>query len=384
MMLPLRIALRFLKSSKAQTVLVILGISIGVSVQVFVGTLIQSLQQSLIDGTIGNSPHVIITSASDDPVVMDSEDIVAVADQVAGTIATSVSADSPAFLLTGSKTSSVLVRGWEFANADAIYGIDAAIYEGSEPGEWELLLGRDLAEELGFAVGDPVDLAISNGTSYRFAVSGFFDLSVSTVNMGWVITEIATAQNMFSFGSGVTSIEFKVSDVFAADTVAMEMSALLTSYPVQVDNWKDQNQQLLSGLQGQTASSLMIQVFVLAAVVIAIASVLVIKVVQKSRQIGILKAMGMTDRASSMVFLLEGLLLGAAGSVIGVTLGVALLLSFVTFATNPDGSALIDLYLDYWFVVGSGIIAVLAAALASLFPARRSSRLSPIEVIRNA
>jgi lipoprotein-releasing system permease protein len=383
-MLPLKIALRFLKSSKAQTVLVIAGISIGVSVQVFVGTLIGSLQQSLIETTIGNSPHVTITSSSDEQTVMDSEEIVALADKVAGVTAASVSVDSPAFLLTGSKASSVLVRGWDIASADAIYGIDAAIYEGSEPEEWELLLGRDLAEELGFMVGDSVDLAVSNGTSYGFAVSGLFDLGVSALNMQWVITEIATAQDMFSFGPGVTSVELQVSDVFAANTIALEMSTLLAPYPVQVDNWKDQNEQLLSGLQGQTASSLMIQVFVLAAVVIAIASVLVIKVVQKSRQIGILKAMGMTDRASSLVFLFEGLLLGAAGSVIGVTLGVALLLSFVTFATNPDGSALIDLYLDYGFVIGSGIIAVLAACLASLAPARRSSRLTPIEVIRNA
>lgn len=382
-MLPLKIALRFLKSSKAQTVLVILGISIGVSVQVFVGTLIESLQQSLIDGTIGNSPHVTVTSSSDDPIVMDSEEIVELAGQVTGVTAVSVSADSPAFLLTTSKVSSVLVRGWNLASADDIYGIDAALYEGFKPGEWEVLLGRDLAEELGFMVGDYVELAISDGTSYGFRVSGLFDLGVSTLNRGWVITEIATAQDMFSFGSGVTSVEFQVSDVFAADTLALEMSLLLTPYPVQVDNWKDQNEQLLSGLQGQTASSLMIQAFVLASVVIAIASVLIIKVVQKSRQIGILKAMGMTDRASSLVFLFEGLMLGAAGSVIGVTLGVALLLSFVTFATNADGSALIDIYLDYRFVIGSGLIAVLAAGLASVIPARRSSRLSPIEVIRN-
>jgi len=112
--------------------------------------------------------------------------------------------------------------------------------------------------------------------------------------------------------------------------------------------------------------------------------VLAIKVVQKSRQIGILKAMGMTDRASSLVFLFEGLLLGAAGSVFGVVLGVSLLIGFVTFATNPDGSSLIDLSLDYRFVIGSGLVAVLAAALAAVVPARKSSRLSPIEVIRNA
>ncbi len=150
-----------------------------------------------------------------------------------------------------------------------------------------------------------------------------------------------------------------------------------------MDNWKAQNESLLSGLQGQSASSLMIQVFVMTSVVIAIASVLAIKVVQKSRQIGILKAMGITDRAASMIFLLEGVILGGAGSVIGVSLGVGLLYSFTTFATNPDGTALIDLYLSPAFVVGSGVVAVLAATLAAVIPARKSSKLSPVEVIRN-
>jgi lipoprotein-releasing system permease protein len=118
-------------------------------------------------------------------------------------------------------------------------------------------------------------------------------------------------------------------------------------------------------------------------VVIAIASVLAIKVVQKSRQIGILKAMGITDRAASMIFVFEGVMLGGAGSVIGVSMGVGLLYSFTTFATNADGSALIDLHLDLLFIIGSGVIAVAAATLAAVIPARKSSRLSPVEVIRN-
>lgn len=383
-MLPFRIALRFLKSSKAQTVLVVLGISIGVSVQVFVGTLIGSLQQSLVDRTIGDSPQVTITSSVEDPLISDSEGILHDVEGIAGVTAKSISADSPAFLLAGGRTTSVLVRGWDVPSADSIYGISDAVYDGAEPGDWGVLVGRDLAERLGLVVGEQIEFSVANGSRYLFTVSGLFDLKIASLNLGWVVTTIGTSQEMFSFGDRVTSIEFQVADVFAADIVAKQMSAVLGSYPVQVDNWKDQNEQLLSGLQGQTASSLMIQVFVLAAVVIAIASVLAIKVMQKSRQIGILKAMGMTDRASSLVFLFEGLLLGLAGSVIGVLLGVSLLLSFVTFATNPDGSALIDLYLDYTFVVGSGVVAVAAAALAALVPARKSSKLSPIEVIRNA
>lgn len=383
-MLPLKIALRFLRSSRAQTALVVIGIAIGVSVQVFVGTLIDSLQESLVERTVGGSPQVTVTSSTEDPVIEAHGDILAEVSGVEDVTAVSVSADSPAFLLAGSRTSSVLVRGWDLAQADAIYGISEAVYDGGLPGAWEILMGRDLAEEVGVGPGEHLEISLSNGTRYAFVVSGLFDLKVSSVNLGWVVTPLATAQSMFSFGGGVTSVEFQVRDVFAADSVDAEITSILASYPVSVDNWKDQNEQLLSGLQGQTASSLMIQVFVLAAVVIAIASVLAIKVVQKSRQIGILKAMGMTDRSSSLVFLFEGLILGVGGSVMGVTLGVGLLMSFVTFATNPDGTPLIDLYLDYRFVVGSGVVAVLAAALAAVVPARKSSRLSPIEVIRNA
>lgn len=383
-MLPLKIALRFMRSSRTQTILVVIGISIGVSVQVFVGTLIGSLQQSLIERTIGNSPQVTITSSLDDPVIMDSDTILAVVEDVDGLTARSVSADSPAFINEGGRTSSVLVRGWDLEAADQIYGILDNVQAGSAPSDDEVLVGIGLAEEQGIGPGDSVNLSVANGTRYAFTVAGVFDLGVSSIDDGWVITTLGSAQRMFSLGEGVTSVEFKVQDVFAADAVALEMSTLLKSYPVQVDNWKDQNEQLLSGLQGQTVSSLMIQVFVLAAVVIAIASVLAIKVVQKSKQIGILKAMGLTDGASSRVFLYEGLLLGLVGSVFGVVLGVSLLISFVTFATNPDGSPLIDLYIDYPFVIGSGVIAVLAAALAAVIPARKSSKLSPIEVIRNA
>lgn len=382
-MLPFRIAMRFLASSKAQTALVVVGIAIGVSVQVFVGTLIDSLQESLIDRTVGGSPHVIVTSAEGD-VIAEPGGVIAAVDGVKGVTATSVSADRPAFLLSGASTSSVLVRGWDIPQADLIYGMSESVYDGELPDGWELLVGRDLAEDVGITVGQGVEVSVTNGSRYSFTVSGLFDLKVSSVNLGWAVAPIGTVQSLFSLGSGVTSVEFQVDDVFAADAVDEEMSALLAGFPVQVDNWKEQNEQLLSGLQGQTASSLMIQVFVLAAVVIAIASVLAIKVVQKSRQIGILKAMGMTDRASSLVFLFEGLVLGAAGSVIGVSLGVGLLLSFVTFATNPDGSPLIDLYLDLRFVLGSGAVAVLAAALAAVIPARKSARLSPMEVIRNA
>jgi lipoprotein-releasing system permease protein len=109
-----------------------------------------------------------------------------------------------------------------------------------------------------------------------------------------------------------------------------------------------------------------------------------VTVVQKSKQIGILKAMGIKDRQSSLIFLFEGFLLGIMGTVIGVALGLGLSFSFSTFVKNPDGTPLIELYINYKFIGLSAFVALLASTIAALIPARGSSKLNPIEVIRNA
>lgn len=97
-----------------------------------------------------------------------------------------------------------------------------------------------------------------------------------------------------------------VADPFEADAVSEQVRSLLRDDNVSITNWKDENEQLLSGLQGQSISSLMIQIFIIVSVVIAIAAILAITVFQKSRQLGILKAMGIKDRAASLIFIYEG------------------------------------------------------------------------------
>jgi len=117
--------------------------------------------------------------------------------------------------------------------------------------------------------------------------------------------------------------------------------------------------------------------------VIAIASVLAITVLQKSRQIGILKAMGIRDSAASMIFLYQGLLLGIFGAIGGILIGLFLLYGFIFGASSGSEEPLIELIIDFRFIALSAIIAISSAVVASLLPARRSSKLSPVEVIRN-
>ena len=384
MKLPFRIAVRFLGSSRGQTILIAIGIAIGVSVQIFIGSLIQGLQKSLVDKTIGSQPHITLTSKNDDSLIKDYSELTnKIMSEVSNIEAISASADGPALVKVDEDTYSVLLRGFDIEKADGIYNISDSLVEGTLPdNDFETLAGTDLMNGAGLKIGDSLELITNLGQTEQFKITGIFDLGVASLNKSWLISDLDTAQKVFSYDEGVTSIEMQVNEVFSADAMALEVSEVAGD-EILVDNWKDQNAQLLSGLNGQSVSSIMIQVFVMISVLLGIASILAITVVQKSRQIGILKAMGIKDGIASLIFLFQGLLLGMAGAVLGVAFGFGLLFSFSKFALNPDGTPVVPLFIDYRFIALSAMVAVLASMLAALIPARKSSKLNPIEVIRN-
>lgn len=386
MKLPFKIAVRFLKSTKGQTALIALGIAVGVSVQIFIGSLIQGLQKSLINKTIGNSSQITISSNSSDKLI---DNYNAIVDKIKNSDDRiknlSIVSDGPALIKSDSKTYSVLLRGMNINDSDKIYNIKSSVYEGTIPkNDLEILVGKDLRDELSLNTNDKVDVITNSGKLKTLTVTGFYDLKISTINKSWLLTDLSTVKNLFSTGNKVTGIEMQVTDVFKADEIASNITAELDNNMVKVDNWKAQNASLLSGLNGQSVSSYMIQVFVMISVVLGIASVLVVTVVQKSKQIGILKAMGIKDTHSSLIFLFEGFLLGIMGAILGVILGLGLSYIFTKFAINPDGTPVVELYINYKFIGISALIALLASTLAALIPARGSSKLNPIEVIRNA
>lgn len=385
MKLAFSIALRFLSSSKGQTLLIALGIAIGVSVQIFIGSLIQGLQISLVDTTIGNQPQITIESLTDDKLIPNYSAILNdISSNSDGVKFVSASADGPALVTVKEDTFSILVRGLSFQEAEDIYKIKEQLIDGTLPqNKDETIIGLDLAKEANLVIGDELEVLASFGETYTLKITGIFDLQVASLNSSWVLTSIETAQSMFSYGNAITGIEMQVDDVFAADTIAEEIQSILPA-TLNANNWKAENAALLSGLNGQNISSYMIQLFVMVSVLLGIASVLAITVVQKSRQIGILKAMGIQDRVASQIFLLQGLMLGIAGAILGILLGLGLAFAFTKFAINPDGNPVVPLFINPAFIALSAGFAIVVSTLAALLPARRSSKLSPIEVIRNA
>ena len=370
------VAKRFLGYNKGQTLMIMIGIAIGVSVQIFIGLLISGLQDSLIDKTVGSTPHITITqqdSLSFYDFEIKNDEFTAVAFQ----------AEGPAFALSENDDASILLRGLS-EDGDKLYKLSEKLVEGQMPSKKnDVIIGLGLKEKLNTKLNDTLTLRTVANQTVDVKVVGIVDLKVESINNSWVLSTLPTAQGLFEIDDEITSIAIQVKDVFAADTLAEEIKSNLPVTDLKVINWKEQNEDLLSGLNGQSISSIMIQVFVLVSVVLGIASVLAITVLQKSKQIGILKAMGIPDNSASLIFLFQGLILGVYGAILGVLFGLGLILAFTTFARNPDGSALIPINFDITFILFSGSVAVLSALIASFIPAARSKKLSPIEVIRN-
>src|SRR5690606_34958764 len=191
---------------------------------------------------------------------------------------------------------------------DAVYGLAERIVSGEfSLDDGQILVGAGFAADTGLTAADDIALVLPAGREGDFTVAGVFDLGAAAANDRLAFTDAGSVGDALGLSEDeYSAIEIQVDDVFASTEVAGRLDA----EGVTVVDWQAENQELLSGLAAQSGSSLMIQAFVLVAVALGIASTLAISAVQKTRQIGILKAMGMTDAAAGRIFLLQALILG--------------------------------------------------------------------------
>jgi lipoprotein-releasing system permease protein len=196
----------------------------------------------------------------------------------------------------------------------------------------------------------------------------------------WVFVSLRNAQSLLNLPGGVSEIEASVSSIFEAEELAASIRA---ETGLDAESWMESNAELLAGLRSQDASSTLIQIFVLLAVTIGIASVLVVSVVQRRREIGILRAIGLSRRQTQRVFLIQGCLLAIAGSLVGSFLGAGLLKLFMRFAKDQDGQPLFPIEVTASLFLFSGAIALVVGLASSFMPARSAAKLDPAVAIRN-
>lgn len=385
-----------------QTALILLGVTGGVAVIVFLSQLISQLQASIIDRVLGSQAHVVmrpleeanrraLTDASSTTVIepraqrlrsVDQwEAMMTLAEAQPRVVAVSPVVSGPAFALRGRASKSVALMGVDPDRYRRIVKMDTYMTRGQfQVDGTNAIIGTELAKDLGVTVGDKVFLRAAGGRDELLQITGLFDIGNKDLNRRWVFTTMKLAQSLLDLPGGVSNIDITVADIFDAQAVSERLQA---ASGLTVESWMTTNSQLLAALRNQTVSNNLIRSFVIVIVALGISSVLVVSVVQKQKEIGILRAMGTSSNRIMGVFLLQGGLVGFVGALSGVALARGLLQFFSSVYRTGDGAPLFQPELDTGIALSAALIALAVGVLAALIPARRAAKMDPVQAIRS-
>ncbi|MDZ4700817.1 MAG: FtsX-like permease family protein [Rhodothermales bacterium] len=394
------IAVQLLRDSKAQTTMMVIGIMVGAAVVVFISALISGLQANIIDRTLGSQAHIRLlpleevnlfappSNAAAVPLILEDPRpqrlraisnwsvLVDALDRMPAVTAVSPMVVGPALAQRGMATRSVTLIG---ANPERVRPI-LPIADNMVAGRYQLnagdaLLGRQLADDLGVSVGGRIRLEAGPDRSVVMTVAGVFELGVGDIDSRFLMMDIDQTRTLLNLPGGVTTIELAVGEVFEAERLAVRLGALTG---LRAESWMESNAQLLNALSSQSLSSNMIVLFVSLSVAFGIASVMSVSVVQRTREIGILRAMGIGQNQILAVFLIQGALLGVVGAMLGDLVGFGLVQAF-----NYLGPNLFYIAFSPWLILLTVLLSAVAGTLAAALPARRAARLDPAVAIRH-
>ena len=401
------LALKFLREYRAQSTFTLLAVGVGVAVMVFLSALINGLQQSLIERTLGTQAHVVVrpreerarpTRGEASPrertlrrIERPAQRILSIAEWQRvdaevqgdpGVRATSPGVLGEAFALRGSASRPVVLLGVDPTRFDRVIPVRRKLLRGGPVLQGSTaLIGLELADDLGVDVGDKLRVQTPAGADALVSVGGIFDLGNREVNRRWMLLPMRLGQTLLDLPGGANVVHVKVYEIFEAERIASRIASRTGQI---AESWMETNAQLLIGLRSQSSSSYTIQAFVFLAVAMGIASVLAVSVVQRTREIGILQAMGVGGRRIATIFVIQGALVGFLGSLLGCAGGAALSLAFARMAENPDGSATFPMDLGFDLFALATTLATAVGIASAALPARKAARLDPVEAIRHA
>ncbi|MEQ1535287.1 MAG: ABC transporter permease [Burkholderiaceae bacterium] len=397
------LATRFLREGLLQTLFIIAGVALGVSVIVFMSALLTGLQASIFNTLLDYQAQIVISPPEEAPRSLRQElgtefavnvqpraqrersldqwqKVREMTLSIPGVLVVTPVIEGAAFIVRGDANVGVGVRGIEPESYLRMIALKEKIIAGSANlSSSDVIIGSDLAKDLGLSIGDKLTLKAAIGTSTVLFVSGIFDFGNRGQNSSAVYVVLRTAQSLLGLPGGVSRLWVKVAEPFEAETTAR----LIAAQPgIKVESWIETNAEFFKALSGQTMSFFVIRLFVGLTAALGIASVLVVSVVQKSKEIGILRATGTTRGQILGVFLMQGAILGLLGSLFGSVMGWLFLIAWRGFAVNDEGVPFFVLEAgpSLYMYVAAG--ATLVGTLSALFPAQRAARLDPAVAIR--
>ncbi len=398
------VALRFLREGRVQTAFIIGGVAIGVGVIVFMSALLSGLQANFVKRVLTGQAHIQLLPPKEvaralrgaDPQAIEGSIVQSPLQRLKSidqwqSVAAQIKALPEVSVVSPAVNGSALVVRGDASRAISVVGIEPELYFRIVPMPEkivrgsarltvnDILIGTELASDLGVSVGDKLRVTAASGSANTLTITGIFDLGNKGANARTTLMALRSAQSLLGLPGGVSALDVTVHDVYAAEVVARHITALTG---VQADSWIKTNEQFFTAVSAQTTANTAIRVFVGLSVAFGIASVLVVSVVQKSREIGILRAMGITRGQILRIFLLQGGLLGLGGAVVGSLLGSLGMVVWQQVQRNPDGTVMFAVSLEPLMFATALLLATVTGLLASFAPAMRAARLDPVVAIR--
>lgn len=394
----IKLSLRHLLSHPGQTALLMAGVALGVSVFIFMSALIGGLANLLTLRTVGSIPHVVLEMPDRDPAILSDnsqtqvvlqkdlsrrdqitiwQPSVTISEKTVGVTAVSPQIRGSGFVERGQALAPVGVIGVMPSQLSAIANVEAAIVEGNStlPADG-VLIGSRLARDLGLRVGQIIRISSDRGRDRSFRINGIFTLGIASADRQTVYMNFTTARALFDLPTGISRIEIKVAPPTNSASIAAQLHR---STGLKSTAWTEENSQLFEGLAAQARTGLIIKTFALITIIVGISSAMLLSIVRRQSEIGIMRAMGARKSLVVSIFVLEGTLIGLIGSLVGALAAWLALLPLPPVSEVQSGGLPIDRTQgDFLLAI---ILTTLSAALASILPARRAAHIDPVEAI---
>lgn len=409
MNVPLWVAFRYLRSGRRSAFVTLLsaisvgGVALGVGALVTVLAVMNGFENEIQTRIAGTDAHVVILGSTSSGIERHRE-LVTVMARDPDVVGLAPFTYVKAMAFRNGYTEGMIVKGVDLAAERAVTTVGRNIEPpldsiptrtaGDRPG---IVLGSELAAHLDARVGDEVLIATLTGDPgsalgfaprlKAFRLVGVFRSGLYTYDSSLGFTSIAASQQFFSLGDAVTGIEVRVRDMFAAPLVGERLVRALGVKGLRANNWIELNRNLFTWMRLEKAVMFVILALIILVAAFNIVSTLFMVVLEKRRDIGVLKSLGARDGAVLQVFLYQGLLIGGLGGCLGLALGGGLIavLERYPFVRLPGDVYFIE-RLPVRPELGDFVAVILATfalcLVAALYPAWRASRLDPVEAIR--
>lgn len=386
---------------------------IGVMTLNIVLAVMTGFEEDLRGRILGFNPHVVISSLQG--FVDGYAEVVDTVSQVPEVVAVAPFVYGQVMVSAGQSVSGSLVRGVDPSLASAVVDIEAHLSFGEvdQLGQKQeltfqteetvqtvqlsgVLVGHELARQLGVFVGDPINIISPLSTTpgplgvvprvKRFMIVGVFDAGMFEYDSALIYMSLADAQQFFTLGEQVTGVEVKIRDVYQAQTVARELEGVL-GFPYTTRDWTEVNSNIFAALKLEKVVYFIVLLLIVLVAAFNIIATLIMVVMEKRKDIAVLKSMGATGNAISRIFIYKGLIIGVVGTLMGTLLGWVgcWLLDRYEFIELPKdvfyvSTLPVKMYAENFFIVG--VASMIICLLATIYPARQAARLAPVEVIR--